>query len=156
LHGRQDANAAFAPHVFLYGGNADYIEDLYARYENDPKASMPNGRHSFQSLKDDRTDVLQERPRAVVVAAALAGSLHAATHFRPRRRLARGRKGGRRQGEARAQATGSSFLPPRSSRPRADSIHALMLIRAYRGARALLRQSRPALASSRTITREDP
>ena len=30
---RQDANAAFALTSFLYGGNAAYIEDLYARYE---------------------------------------------------------------------------------------------------------------------------
>ena len=34
---RQDANAAFALTSFLYGGNAAYIEDLYARYENDPQ-----------------------------------------------------------------------------------------------------------------------
>ncbi len=33
---RQDANAAFALTSFLYGGNADYIDDLYARYEADP------------------------------------------------------------------------------------------------------------------------
>ncbi len=35
---RQDANAAFARTSFLYGGNAGYIEDLYARYEADPKS----------------------------------------------------------------------------------------------------------------------
>ena len=35
---RQDANAAFALTSFLYGGNAAYIEDLYARYEADPKS----------------------------------------------------------------------------------------------------------------------
>ena len=33
---RQDANAAFARTSFLYGANAAYIEDLYARYEQDP------------------------------------------------------------------------------------------------------------------------
>ena len=35
---RQDANAAFARTSFLYGGNAAYIEDLYAKYESDPAA----------------------------------------------------------------------------------------------------------------------
>ena len=35
---RQDANAAFALSSFLYGGNAAYIEDLYAKYEADPKS----------------------------------------------------------------------------------------------------------------------
>jgi 2-oxoglutarate dehydrogenase E1 component len=34
---RQDANAAFALTSFLYGSNAPYIEDLYARYEADPQ-----------------------------------------------------------------------------------------------------------------------
>ena len=33
---RQDANAAFALTSFLYGGNAGYLEDLYARHEADP------------------------------------------------------------------------------------------------------------------------
>ena len=33
---RQDANAAFALTSFLYGGNAAYIDDLYARYQIDP------------------------------------------------------------------------------------------------------------------------
>jgi 2-oxoglutarate dehydrogenase E1 component len=56
---RQDANAAFAHTSFLYGGNADYIEDLYARYENDPKAVDAQWQAFFQSLKDDRTDVLK-------------------------------------------------------------------------------------------------
>ena len=33
---RQESNAAFARTSFLYGGNAAYIDDLYAKYENDP------------------------------------------------------------------------------------------------------------------------
>ncbi|MBV9262619.1 MAG: hypothetical protein JO205_14725, partial [Pseudolabrys sp.] len=33
---RQDANAAFAHTSFLYGGNADYVEDLHSRYEQNP------------------------------------------------------------------------------------------------------------------------
>ena len=47
---RQDANAAFARTSFLYGGNADYIEDLYARYEADPKAGRcRSGRRSSKA-----------------------------------------------------------------------------------------------------------
>jgi len=56
---RQDANAAFARTSFLYGGNADYIENLYARYENDPQAVDAEWQAFFQSLKDDRADVLK-------------------------------------------------------------------------------------------------
>ena len=39
---RQDANEAFAQTAFLYGGNAAYIEQLYARYSEDP-ASVDAG-----------------------------------------------------------------------------------------------------------------
>ena len=54
---RQDANAAFAQTSFLYGGNAAYVEDLYARYESDPNAVDAEWRTFFQSLKDDAADV---------------------------------------------------------------------------------------------------
>src|SRR5262245_5685110 len=55
---RQDANAAFARTSFLYGGNADYIENLYARYEADPAAVDAEWRTFFESLKDERADVM--------------------------------------------------------------------------------------------------
>ena len=35
---RQDANAAFALSSFLQGTNATYIDEIYARYENDPSS----------------------------------------------------------------------------------------------------------------------
>jgi 2-oxoglutarate dehydrogenase E1 component len=50
---RQDANAAFAASSFLYGGNASYIDKLYARYEADPKALDGQWQSFFESLKDD-------------------------------------------------------------------------------------------------------
>ena len=56
---RQDANAIFARTSFLYGGNAAYIEDLYARYEADPAAVDAEWRAFFQSLKDDKADVVK-------------------------------------------------------------------------------------------------
>src|SRR5262245_32065331 len=54
---RQDANAAFARTSFLYGGNADYLDQLYARYEDDPKAGDAEWREFFASLKDNAADV---------------------------------------------------------------------------------------------------
>src|SRR5271156_3159779 len=54
---RQDANAAFVLTSFLYGTNAPYIEDLYARYETDPKSVDAEWQSFFQSLKDDAGDV---------------------------------------------------------------------------------------------------
>src|SRR2546430_17088513 len=55
---RQDANAVFARTSFLYGGNADYIENLYARYEADPAPVDAEWRTFFASLKDERADVM--------------------------------------------------------------------------------------------------
>ena len=54
---RQDANAAFALTSFLYGGNAPYIDDLYARYEVDPNAVDAEWQTFFASLKDNAADV---------------------------------------------------------------------------------------------------
>ena len=56
---RQDANAIFAHTSFLYGGNAAYIEDLYAKYEADPAAVDAEWRAFFQSLKDEKSDVVR-------------------------------------------------------------------------------------------------
>src|SRR3954470_9589157 len=54
---RQDANAAFARTSFLYGGNAGYIEDLYARYDQDPASVDAEWQAFFESLKDDKAAV---------------------------------------------------------------------------------------------------
>jgi len=50
---RQDANAAFARTSFLYGSNAAYIEDLYAKYETNPAAVDAAWQEFFKALKDD-------------------------------------------------------------------------------------------------------
>ena len=56
---RQDANAAFALTSFLYGGNADYIDELYARYEAEPQSVDAQWQAFFASLKDAEWDVVQ-------------------------------------------------------------------------------------------------
>src|SRR5260370_17014392 len=56
---RQDANTAFARTSFLYGGNADYIDKLYARYEADPQAVDAQWQLFFAGLKDSGPDVIQ-------------------------------------------------------------------------------------------------
>ena len=58
---RQDSNAAFAHTSFLYGGNAAYIENLYARYEKDPAAVNAEWRDFFKALKDAPADVAKVR-----------------------------------------------------------------------------------------------
>ena len=50
---RQQANEAFQATSFLYGSNASYIEDLYARYEDDPSSVPDEWRSFFGALQDD-------------------------------------------------------------------------------------------------------
>src|ERR1700751_693198 len=129
---RQDANAAFARTSFLYGGNAAYIDDLYARYEADPKALDAAWQSFFQSLKDDRADVERnaqgpswQRPDWPPLAAdGLTGALDAGWQE------ASAAIGGKLK--AQAQARGVDITSAEVERATRDSIRALMLIRAYR------------------------
>ena len=86
---RQDANAAFARTSFLYGGNAPYLEDLYARYEADPRSVDAEWQAFFQSLKDDaaRSGRRRAPPGSGRTGRARAQRARLCT----RRRLARGR-----------------------------------------------------------------
>jgi len=129
---RQVANAAFAISSFLYGGNASYIEDLYARYEADPKAVDAQWQAFFGSLKDEARDIAEnahgpswQRPgwppleRGELIAAldddwAEAGNTLAA------------------KVAAQAQTRGVELSAAAVKRATRDSIRALMLIRAYR------------------------
>ncbi len=54
---QEQANDVFALTSFLYGGNADYIEELYAKYEDDPNSVDPQWRDFFAKLGDNADDV---------------------------------------------------------------------------------------------------
>ncbi len=129
---RQDANAAFAQTSFLYGGNAGYIEDLQAKYERDPNSVDAEWQAFFAGLKDDKTAVAKQaagaswtkpnwplRPNGDLVA-ALDGQW-AETEKKIGEKIA-----------GKAQATGVALTPADVNQATRDSIHALMLIRAYR------------------------
>ena len=129
---RQDANAIFANTSFLYGGNAAYIEDLYAKYEADPAAVDAEWRAFFQSLKDEKADVVKsargaswKKPNWPVRAngdlvAALDGQW-AETEKKIGEKIS-----------ATAQAKGVELTSADVLQATRNSIHALMLIRAYR------------------------
>ena len=129
---RQDANAALARTSFLYGGNAPYIEDLYARYESDPKSVDEEWQSFFRSLKDEHADVLSsadgpswKRPdwpqrAGGELVAALDGDWREVE------------KAVGDKVKARAQASGVELSPAHVQQATRDSVHALMLIRAYR------------------------
>jgi 2-oxoglutarate dehydrogenase E1 component len=128
---RQDANAAFARTSFLYGGNAGYIEDLYARYEADPKAVDAAWQSFFESLKDDRADVERNargpswrRPDwPLPEGNALTG---ATDDWQQIGTAITGKL------QAQAHARGVEVTAAEIERATRDSIRALMLIRAYR------------------------
>jgi 2-oxoglutarate dehydrogenase E1 component len=129
---RQDANATFALTSFLYGANASYIDDLYARYEADPKAVDAEWQSFFQSLKDDAADVAENaggpswrrsdwpRPERTDLTAALDGDWTETS------------KAISTKVKTKAQTSGVELSTADVERATRDSIRALMLIRAYR------------------------
>ena len=54
---RQDENEQFLKTSFLYGGNASYIEELYASFENDPNSVDKSWQQYFKQLADNPKDV---------------------------------------------------------------------------------------------------
>jgi 2-oxoglutarate dehydrogenase E1 component len=127
---RQDANVAFTS--FLYGGNAGYMDDLYARYEVDPKAVDAEWQAFFRSLKDDPAEVLKSargpswtlpnwpQPPRDELNAALTGG------WSEVERAVDGKL------KAAAQRSGVEVSAAEVQQATRDSMHALMLIRAYR------------------------
>ncbi|AZO80770.1 MULTISPECIES: 2-oxoglutarate dehydrogenase E1 component [unclassified Bosea (in: a-proteobacteria)] len=129
---RQDINEALAQTGFLYGGNAAYIEDLYARYQADPKSVDPEWQGFFAGLNDDKQSVVDnakgaswKRPNWPIPAggelvSALDGNWAAVEK-------AVGEKLG-----AKAKAAGATLSAADVQQATRDSVRAIMLIRAYR------------------------
>ena len=150
---RQDANAAFALTSFLYGGNADYIDKLYARYEADPQAVDAQWQSFFASLKDAEQDVVQNArgaswqrsdwppvPRGDLISALDADWAEVEKDVGDKVR-------------AKAQAKGVEVSPGDVQQATRDSVRALMLIRAYRMRGPPARQSRSARPRARARPR---
>jgi 2-oxoglutarate dehydrogenase E1 component len=129
---RQDANAAFALSSFLQGTNATYIDEIYARYEQDPASLDPEWQEFFKSLKDTPADVRKNAD----------GPSWARGNWplTPRDDLTSALDGNWAEVEksvgtkivAKAQAKGSDLTAADVHRATRDSVRALMLIRAYR------------------------
>ena len=129
---REDKNEAFLKTSFLYGGNAAYIEDLYARFEQNPASVDAGWREFFTALKDDRADVIKsargaswKKPGWPVLAngelvAALDGNW-----IEVEKTLGE-------KVRAKAQETGVELSAAHVQQATRDSVRALMLIRAYR------------------------
>ena len=129
---RQEANAAFARTSFLYGGNAPFIEDLYGRYEADPKMVDAEWREFFDSLRDSREEVARfargpswrNRDWPQLPHDELTAALGADW-----REVERGVAD---KLKAKAQAASAELSAAEVQQAARDSVRALMLIRAYR------------------------
>ena len=129
---RSDANDVFARTSFLYGGNAQFIEQLYAKYQADPQSVEPEWQDFFADLKDDADAVVAEArgaswkrddwPQQVngEMVSALDGNWAAME-----RDLAP-------KVAATAQKAGAPLTTDELRKATIDSVRALMMIRAYR------------------------
>src|SRR3954462_5870548 len=126
---RQDANAAFALSSFLYGGNAAYIEDLHARYEAGPNSVDAGWRDFFGSMKDG-ADAAKSARGASWKKSPLIERNELLSALDGQWAETEKKLGDKIRGKA--QDAGVEFSAADVQQATRDSIHALMLIRAYR------------------------
>ncbi|MCC0024312.1 MAG: 2-oxoglutarate dehydrogenase E1 component [Hyphomicrobiaceae bacterium] len=129
---RQEKNETFLLTSFLYGGNADYIEELYAAYSKDPQSVDESWRSFFAGLKDQASEIARnaegpswarndwpQQANGELVSALdgdwgdIAVKIHKAE-------------------AKKAEAKGEPVDPQKILRSTRDSIHSIMMIRAYR------------------------
>ncbi len=129
---RNPANETFALTSFLYGGNADYIEELYAAYEENPASVDEEWRSFFGELKDDKATVRKNAEGASWARRnwpiAANGDLVSALDGNWGQAEIRVEKKVREK----ATADGVELSDGQVSQATRDSVRALMLIRAFR------------------------
>ncbi|MCA0919121.1 2-oxoglutarate dehydrogenase E1 component [Pseudooceanicola nanhaiensis] len=130
----QSPNDIFHASSFMQGQNAEYLEQLYARYATDPASVDEAWQAFFSSLGDDGTDVKKEAAGASWqradwpptpnddLTAALDGMWPAPAEA----------KGAGKKIKEQAAAKGVEVSDDAVKRAVLDSIRALMIIRAYR------------------------
>ncbi len=129
---RQDANDFFAMTSFLYGGNAAYIEELYAQYKNDPQSVDEDWRSFFSGLNDEKSDVIKEARGATWKRSdwplTAEGDLINAFdgNWGPVEKALGGKL------KSKAEKQGEAISDADVQQATRDSVRALMMIRAYR------------------------
>lgn len=138
---QEQANNLFALTSFLYGGNADYIEQLYAQYEKNPASVDAEWRDFFDSLHDDKDDVLKNAAGASwkqadwpvrnggELVSALDGNWSDVEKHMTDKLKAKSAEGTARDGNG---AVVAGFTQDDVVRAARDSVRAIMMIRAFR------------------------
>jgi 2-oxoglutarate dehydrogenase E1 component len=129
---RQDTNQNLLQTAFLYGGNAAYIDDLYARYERDPSAVDAEWRDFFAGLKEDSSLVEKNAKGAswrqpnwpVLMNGELVSALDG--------NWAQVEKAIGEKIRTKAAPKGGELSADEVTQATRDSVRAIMMIRAYR------------------------
>jgi 2-oxoglutarate dehydrogenase E1 component len=129
---RNEHNEAMQQTSFLYGGNAGYIEELYAAYQDNPASVSEDWQKYFAELKDPAADVRKSAEGAswkrknwpIAANGELVSALDG-NWQEVEKQL-----GDKIQ--AKAQKAGSQISAEEVQRATRDSVHAVMMIRAYR------------------------
>ena len=129
---RNEHNEAMQQTSFLYGGNAGYIEELYAAYQDNPASVSEDWQKYFAELKDPAADVRKSAAGAswkrknwpIAANGELVSALDG-NWQEVEKQL-----GDKIQ--AKAQKAGSEISAEEVQRATRDSVHAVMMIRAYR------------------------
>src|SRR5258708_5679218 len=120
-------NEVLAETSFLYGGNAAFVEDLYARWAADPNSVEPSWRAFFASLQDSAGDVTRAAGQPTWTKASAPAArpdwLSALDGLWPAVEAKVGARIAERQPAISTDAVRAATL---------DSLRAIMMIRAYR------------------------
>ncbi|WP_439573270.1 2-oxoglutarate dehydrogenase E1 component [Phreatobacter sp.] len=129
---RQDETIALTS--FLYGGNAAYIEDLYARYEENPASVDAEWQAFFRSLGDDKADVARNAsgPSWARANWPIAANGELISAFDGNWAAVEKVIGDKLKAKAATAAAGAEITSEQVLQATRDSVRALMLIRAYR------------------------
>ncbi|MDD9909506.1 MAG: 2-oxoglutarate dehydrogenase E1 component [Ahrensia sp.] len=133
---REEANEVFANTSFLYGGNAGYIEELYAQYRADPGSINGEWKTFFDGLGDSADDVTKNAEGASWKRAnwpiAANGELVSALdgHWADDDILSEAKVSSKIA--EKAAASGKQIDPHDVQQATRDSIRAIMMVRAYR------------------------
>ena len=131
---KDQSNEVLAATSFLYGGNAGFIEDLYAKYQENPDAVDQDWRDFFANLKDDKDDVISQARGASWMRVCRLAGCHERRTGQQRLTATGAPMSARlpRKLTARPKRAGRGFRRTSCDQATTDSIRALMMIRAYR------------------------